>query len=171
MNTTKATYWIALAAFAIGLNSEYQQGKFPALHTVAGHVESTVCRISTRAQQTLAMAGFVIGRQALPAYQWSRKTTEMADARADLREAARDRAEMLREQLRAQAARMHAQAQLQRDQVRQIRYRVRAEMPMVRASRRMAVVDMQNCSKAEARAAVNSVRESIVVSSDEDDSY
>ena len=36
MNTNKAAYWIALGVLALGLNSEYQHGRFVALHRVAG---------------------------------------------------------------------------------------------------------------------------------------
>lgn len=56
MNTTKAIYWIALAAFALALNSEYRHGKFPVLHSVAGRAEFTLCRLASRAEQTLSLA-------------------------------------------------------------------------------------------------------------------
>ena len=56
MDTNKAAYWIALGVFALGLNSEYQHGSFVALHRVAEHASSAVCRMATRAEQTLAVA-------------------------------------------------------------------------------------------------------------------
>lgn len=63
MNTIKATYWVALAVFALALNSEYQHGKFPLLHRAAGRAGSELCRIATRAEQTLAMARVLTGRE------------------------------------------------------------------------------------------------------------
>ena len=57
MNTNKATYWIALAVFALALNSEYQKGSFPALHRV-GPRRIHVCRVAARAEQTFALARF-----------------------------------------------------------------------------------------------------------------
>ena len=62
MNTTKAIYWIALATFALALNSEYQTGNFPSLHRVADRAESVLCSAATRAEQTLAMAGILTSR-------------------------------------------------------------------------------------------------------------
>ena len=63
MNATKATYWIALAAFALALNSEYQHGKFPALHSAVNHTESELCQFVTRAEQTFAVARALTGDQ------------------------------------------------------------------------------------------------------------
>jgi hypothetical protein len=62
MNTTKAIYWIALGAFALALNSEYQSGGFPAVRRVAGRAESVLCRAASHAEQSLAMAGILAGR-------------------------------------------------------------------------------------------------------------
>ena len=67
MDTNKAAYWIALGVLALGLNSEYQHGRFVALHRVAEHAGSALCRIATRAEQTLAVARVVRGRQEFPA--------------------------------------------------------------------------------------------------------
>ena len=67
MNSAKITYWIALAAFALALNGEYQHGKFPALHRAAQGAGNTLCRITTRAEHTLAMARLLTDSSALPA--------------------------------------------------------------------------------------------------------
>jgi len=63
MNTTKATYWIALAAFALALNSAYHHGKFLALHSAVNHTESRLCHLATRAEQTFAWARVLTGHQ------------------------------------------------------------------------------------------------------------
>jgi hypothetical protein len=54
MNTNKALYWIALGIFALGLNSEYHNGNLPFAHRVANRAEAVLCRIATRAEQSLA---------------------------------------------------------------------------------------------------------------------
>ena len=58
--TTKALYWIALGAFALALNSEYQNGGLPLAHRVAGRAEAVYCQVAARAEQSLAMARLVI---------------------------------------------------------------------------------------------------------------
>ena len=136
MNTTKATYWIALATFALALNSEYQHGKFPGLHRVAGRAGTTLCRITTRAERTLAMARLLTVRPGLPAQELlASNAAEMAENQAEmlreqargeaevLREQGRDQAETLRDQVRAQADILRAKAQLQRAQIEQMRFR------------------------------------------------
>ena len=59
----KALYWIALGVFALGLNSEYQQGNLSLAHRVAGHAGAVLCKIATRAEQTLAVARVLTGSQ------------------------------------------------------------------------------------------------------------
>jgi hypothetical protein len=59
----KALYWIALGVFALGLNSEYQQGNLSLAHRVAGQAGAVLCKIATRAEQTLAVARVLTGRQ------------------------------------------------------------------------------------------------------------
>jgi|SRR5271166_237011 len=95
MNTNKAAYWIALGVLALGLNSEYQQGRFEALHRIAGRADSALCQISMRAKDTLALARILRGREDLPA--------DNLLASADQAEMARDQAEMLSEQAQDQA--------------------------------------------------------------------
>jgi hypothetical protein len=62
MNSDKMMYWVALGVLALGLHSEYRNGRFPALHRAANQAESTLCRIVTRAEQTVAMARIVTGQ-------------------------------------------------------------------------------------------------------------
>src|SRR5436190_16755711 len=59
----KALYWIALGVFAFGLNSEYQQGNLSLAHRIAGHAGAVLCKIATRAEQTLAVARVLTGSQ------------------------------------------------------------------------------------------------------------
>lgn len=59
----KGLYWIALGVFALGLNSEYQKGNLPLVHRVADSGEAILCRVAARAQQTLALARVLTGRQ------------------------------------------------------------------------------------------------------------
>lgn len=63
MNRNKATYWIALAAFALALNSAYHHGKFPALHSAVNGTEPRLCHLATRAEQTFALARVLTGHQ------------------------------------------------------------------------------------------------------------
>jgi hypothetical protein len=56
MNTDKTMYWVALGVLALGLHSEYRNGRFSAIHHVASQAESTLCRLVTSAEQTLATA-------------------------------------------------------------------------------------------------------------------
>ncbi len=67
MNTNKAAYWIALGVFALTLNSEYRHGSFVPLHRVAEHAGSALCRITARAEKTLAVATAPRGHQEFPA--------------------------------------------------------------------------------------------------------
>ena len=66
MNTNKAAYWIALGVLALGLNSEYQQGRFETLHRIAGQADSALWQISMRAKGTLALAKILMGREDFP---------------------------------------------------------------------------------------------------------
>jgi hypothetical protein len=100
MDTNKAAYWIALGVFALGLNSEYQHGRFVALHRVSEHAGSTLCRMATRAQQTLAVARVLTSRERFPVDGLSAATggAETAQGQDELvRDQARDEAELLRD--------------------------------------------------------------------------
>jgi len=62
MNSTKTIYWVALAAFAIAFGNQYQHGNFQSLHRAAYGAESAFCRLASHAEQTLAMARVLIGK-------------------------------------------------------------------------------------------------------------
>ena len=163
MNTTKATYWIALATFALALNSGYQHRKFPALHRVAGRAGATLCRITTRAEQTLAMARFLTDRSATPqSDDLATAVTEMAEAQADLsRERGevqiqvKDNGELARKRICAQTAMIRAQVQMQRSkiqmqraQIDQIRSRARSQVHFINSAvRRVVVIGPEECAK------------------------
>jgi len=154
MDANKAVYWIALGVLALGLNSEYQHGSFVALHRVAEHAGSALCRMATRAEETLAGA-------------------EMARAQEELlRDQARDEAELLRDRLRdevhAQADAIRAQVEEERAEIEQTRIRMRSQVRLVRAvDRRVTMV----CPKTGVRIAVNAGMRLAEVSPDVEDSF
>jgi hypothetical protein len=169
VNTMKATYWIALAVFTLALNSEYQNGKFPTLHRVAGRAGTTLCQIATRAEQTLAAAGLLTGRAAFAEDDLlALNTSEMAENQAEmlreqaeenaetLREQTRDKAEMVRDQIRAQVGIVRAQARIRRAQIEQMHFHARPPINFSDAlNRRMVVVARPGCSK-DVRVAISS---------------
>jgi hypothetical protein len=149
MNTPKAAYWFALALFAVALHSEYQRGAFPALHDAASRAGSTLCRLSTKAERTVAMARLIVGGPApsTDALLAGLGARQLADARrlaedgAEMaREEAQDRAEMLRDQVRdqvrervrdqarAQVEIVRAEMELQRAQIRKVHVLSRSQM-------------------------------------------
>jgi hypothetical protein len=175
MDTNKAAYWIALGVLALGLNSEYRHGSFVALHRVAEHAGSALCRMATRAEQTVAVArvltrGEGYWTDGLPAATGG---AEMARAQEELlRDQARDEAELLRDRIReeveAQADVIRAQAEVQRADVEQIRVRVRSQVRLARTvDRRVVVV----CPKTGVRIAVNAGMRLAEVSPDVEDSF
>jgi hypothetical protein len=133
MNSNVAAYWIAVGALALGLNSEYHQGRFVALHRVAESAGSVLCQVSARAEQTLAVATALTQGRA----NFSDSLLAAADrgemARAQvvmIREEARAQAEMVREQVReqilAQKDVLRAQAEMRGADIQQLRWRVRS---------------------------------------------
>jgi hypothetical protein len=175
MDTNKAAYWIALGVLALGLNSEYQHGSSMGLHRVAEHAGSALCRMATRAEETLAVARVLTRREGFPADGLSAATggAEMARAQEELlRDQARDEAELLRDRLRdevhAQADVIRAQAEVQRAEVEQTRVRMRSQFRLARAvDRRVTVV----CPKTGVRIAVNAGMRLAEVSPDVEDSF
>jgi hypothetical protein len=171
MDTNKAAYWIALGVFALGLNSEYQHGRFVALHRVSEHAGSTLCRMATRAEQTLAVARVLTSRERFPVDGLSASTggAEMAQGQDELlRDQVQDEAELLRDRVLAQADVIRAQAEVQRARVEQIRVRMRSRFRIARAvDRRVAVV----CPKTGVRIAVNAGMRLAEVSPDVEDSF
>jgi hypothetical protein len=171
MDTNKAAYWIALGVFALGLNSEYQHGRFVALHRVSEHAGSTLCRMATRAEQTLAVARVLTSRERFPVDRLSAATggAEMAQGQDELlRDQVRDEAELLRDRVLGPADVIRAQAEVQRAEVEQIRLRMRSRFRIARAvDRRVAVV----CPKTGVRIAVNAGMRLAEVSPDVEDSF
>jgi hypothetical protein len=173
MDTNKAAYWIALGVLALGLNSEYQHGRFVALHRVSEYASSALCRMATRAEQTLAVARVIASRERFPVDGLVAASggAEMARAQRELlREQARDEAELLRDRLReqAQADAIRAQAETQRAEVEQIRLRARSQLRLARmVDRRLTVV----CPKTGVRIAVNARMRLAEVSPDVEDSF
>ncbi len=169
MDTNKAAYWIALGVLALGLNSEYQHGRFVALHRVADRAGAEMCRLSTQAEEAVLLATGVTSRQAiLPDDVLAvADRGEMAREQADMiREEARAQAELVREQVRneilAQREVVRARAEMQRAEIKQIRLRTRSEFRLARTAARRVVV----CPKTGARVVVNADAESPDVSPD-----
>jgi hypothetical protein len=175
MDTNKAAYWIALGVLALGLNSEYQHGRFVAVHRVAEHAGSTLCRMVARAEQTLAVARVLARGERFPVDGLLAGTggDETAQAQEEfLREQARDEAELLRDRLRedvqARADAIRAQTEVQRAEVEQIRLRMRSQFRMARTvDRRVMVV----CPKTGVRIAVNAGMRLAEVSPDAEESF
>jgi hypothetical protein len=171
METNKAAYWIALGVLALGLNSEYQHGRFVAVHRVAEHAGSALCRMATRAEETLAVAKVLVSRERFPVDGLVAATGggEMARAQSELlRDQARDEAELLRDGVQAQADVIRAQAEAQRAEVERIRVRMRSQFRLARAvDRRVVVV----CPKTGVRIAVNAGMRLAEVSPDVEDSF
>jgi hypothetical protein len=164
----KALYWIALGVFALGLNSEYQKGNLPLAHRVADRAGATLCRIATRAEQTLAMASALTGRPTpefrvddqFLARQQAMVERVMAEHQAEL-----DRAMDLRQadldRVQAKLDQMHSaleRAQMVRERVVE-RSRFRLSNA---ANRRLMVV----CPKTGKRIAVQPSADSVDVDQD-----
>jgi hypothetical protein len=178
MNTNKAAYWIALGVLALGLNSEYQHGRFVALHRVAGRASSVLCQISTRAEQALAFARILASREELPVDNLlaSAGGAEMARVQAEmLRDQAQDETELfrdavretvrdrVRDEVRAQADVIRARVEMQRAEIEQIRWRTRSQFRLARTpDRRVTLV----CPKTGTRITVNDDTESTEVAPD-----
>jgi len=147
MDTNKAAYWIALGVLALGLNSEYQHGRFVALHRVADHAGAELCRLSTRAEEAVLLATGVTSRRGV--------LPDDVLAVADQGEMAREQADMIREQVRnemlARREVLRARAEMQRAEIEQIRLRTRSEFRLARTAARRVVV----CPKTGARVVVD----------------
>ena len=159
MDTNKAAYWIALGILALGLNSEYRQGNFVAVHRVADRAGSLFCRVATRAEKTLATVRILTGREGTPAHNLFAASERAERVRVES-ELLREQAELLRDtvrdrvldEFRAQADVIRAQAEMQRAGIEQIRFRARSEFKLAGiADRRVVVV----CPKTGERIAVN----------------
>jgi hypothetical protein len=170
MNANKAAYWIAVGALALGLNSEYRQGNFASLHRVADRTGSVLCRITTRAEQTLTIAKLRISAEAgLPdSMVASADAAEMAQARAGMqqeqnrsredaarlqdetRDGLRDR---VRDEIRAQTDVIRARAEMRRAEI-EMQLRTRSPFTLASASNRNLMVF---CPKTGMRIALNHI--------------
>jgi hypothetical protein len=159
MDTNKAAYWIALGVLALGLNSEYRNGNFVAVHQVAERAGSVLCGISTRAQQSLAVALGMTNRERFRTNDLlaANEGREIARAEAEIvREQAQARAERVRErvreEIRAQADVIREQAEMERAQIEQIGWRTASQIGLARtANRHVTVV----CPKTGTRITLN----------------
>lgn len=162
MNTNIAAYWIAVGVLALGLNSEYHQGRFVALHQVADRAGSMLCQVSTRVEQTLADATGLTPRQVFFSDNLlGADRGEMARARAVMiREQARAQAEMVRAQVReqilAQREVLRAQAEMRRADIQQLRWRLLSEVNSEEISEKVGRNQMMViCPKTGARVVVS----------------
>lgn len=133
MNTNQAAYWIALGVLALGLNSEYQHGRFVTLHRAAERAAAVLCQVSTCAGQTLAAAIGNTGHRAIPPDNFFTAADRAEAARAPgemLGDRGRARAEIIREHVRNE---IRAQAELRRAEFEQIRWRTRSELRLAGA--------------------------------------
>lgn len=159
MNTNAAAYWIAVGVLALGLNSEYHQGRLVTLHRVADRAGSVLCELSVRAEESLAVATGLTNRRAnlRDSVLAAADQAEMAQEQAQMiREEARAQAELVRGQVREQilARRevLRAQAQMRRAEFEQLRFRVGSDLRLTNANGRRVVV---LCPKTGARMIVS----------------
>jgi hypothetical protein len=168
MNTDKTMYWVALGVLALGLHSEYGNGRFSAIHHVAGQAESTLCRLVTRAEQTLATARILVASvpqevrvdDDLVARQQAQVERVMAEHQADLdrvfadRQAHLDRAMAMRQAnldcLQQKLDGMHVA--LDRAQVQRARALERTQFQLSNAVNRRMIVA---CPRTGAKISVN----------------
>ena len=145
MNTTKAIYWIALGTFALALNSEYQNGKFPALHRAADRAGCVLCRAAGHAEQSLAMARIQTNRprpefrldEQLLARQQAQVERVLAEHQTDL-----NRAMALRQVDldRVQQKLDRMQQVLERTQFKRVRVLERSRFKLSKAANRRMIV-------------------------------
>ncbi|SRR6266404_3068660 len=167
MDTNKAAYWIALGVFALALNSEYRHGSFVPLHRVVEHTGSALCRITARAERTLAVASLRARNDGswmddVPAAPGG---AEMARVQGELLRDQTWEAEVLRDGLHARADAIRAQAEVQRAEIEQVRMRVRSQFRIARTVDRRVTVF---CPKTGVRIAVNAGMRLAEVSPDVD---
>jgi hypothetical protein len=139
MNTNKIAYWVALGVLALGLNSEYRQGRFVALHQAVDRADLAFCVATARAERTLAAAIGVTGTSEFAAEARSASASRLADVRIQsevLREHARDQAEMVRDEILAQAEVIRAQAEMRRAEIERVRSRTLSQVQFVDAGDR-----------------------------------
>jgi hypothetical protein len=124
MDANKAAYWIAVGVLAMGLNSEYRQGNFVALHRVAERADAVLCGISVRAERTLAVAMGMTRGQSAARWAEVRQQSNLS------REQAREQAEFARDQVRVRAEVMRAQAEMRGAAMEQVRWRTESQFQL-----------------------------------------
>jgi hypothetical protein len=167
MNTNKAAYWIALGAVALGLNTEYRQGSFVALHRVAERADSMLCLVATRAERTLAVARVLVDVDKVPANGFlasadgSERAWEQAElasdqvqeqVRRDVRDQVEELRDKVRDEVRAQGELVRAQNEMRRADMRQILVRSRSQ---IRLARSVSQPEIIVCPKTGVRVVVN----------------
>jgi hypothetical protein len=123
MNTNKVVYWIALAAIAGGLGSEYQHGGFASLHAVEERTGARLCRATIQVQHVLMAAGLLTNHsQFTPSEEFVTQQAEQLERASALGQVALDRAMAQRDAqiARAQAQLAQVQAALERAQLRRV---------------------------------------------------
>ncbi len=150
MNTQKAAYWFALALFAVALHSEYQRGAFPSLHRAASSAGVTLCRVTTKAERTVALARLIVARP--PVTDELAATVDVRQLRNDWK-MSEDQREMIREQVRAQAEIVRAQVLQHRGQLELVRSLARQQVRLRQAASRSMVND---CSRTRAAVKIHS---------------
>ena len=154
MNSEKIAYWVALGVFAVGVSHEYRDGKFSTAHHAMAKAETTLCHLVTRAEQTMAMARFIVNPP-LPAanHDAFALTADVAPEQVEiLRDRALDQAELVREQVQAQAELLRAQAELRRLRVDQMHHLTESQFRFSHAANRHLTLI---CPKTGAKIAVD----------------
>jgi hypothetical protein len=171
MDANKAAYWIALGVLALGLNSEYRRGNFEPLHRVASRAETALCRISTGAQHTLAMARALTRGDQSPVRNLmaSASGPVMTMDRAErLQQRVRERVRsQIQDQIRAQCEAIRAQAEMQRAEIEQRR----SEIRLISAGDRIVTFNSRTivCPKTRTRVVVRVKPEVENISDESDD--
>ncbi len=106
MNSAKAWYWMAVGIVALGLNSEYHQGRMMWLQNAVQRSAAYVQCASSEAVHYVNLAEVLVCHRRAPAGSNPQIMAEMVQARAQL---ARHHAEMVERRLEAtRANKMHA---------------------------------------------------------------
>jgi hypothetical protein len=181
MDTNRAAYWIALAALALGLNSEYRQGNFQALHRVASHAETVLCRISTGAEHNLVMARALAStsegpssvHDLLASASGPAMTRNQAEQLRDsIQERLREQVQgQIRAQIRAQSEAIRAQAEMRRVEVERSRSEYALVSAVNRSVNRTVNIRTVFCPKVSTRVVVSVKPELADVSKEFDDTF
>lgn len=140
MNLNAAAYWIAVGVLALGLNSEYREGRFVALHQAADRAAAVLCQATVRAEDVIGNATSS-GRDWSASWDAARDRSEAARAQREMAgEQARARAEFVRDQIIAQSDILRAQAEMRRGEMEQLRWLVQPEANFGDRGRHIAVI-------------------------------